>query len=128
MPRTSPVTSFVSLDRRAWLQVAAATFAGAAAGANRSGAAEPIQPAKDRPPEQPVPTEFQIACMTLPYGRFPLQRALTGIKTAGYRYVAWGTAHQEKGGTKPVPVLAGDAAPNRPRSWVSAAGTSGSNL
>ena len=35
------------------------------------------------------PTEFQVACMTLPYSRFPLQRALTGIKSAGYDYVAW---------------------------------------
>jgi sugar phosphate isomerase/epimerase len=53
------------------------------------------------------PTVFQIACMTLPYARFPLERALQGIHAAGFRYVAWGTTHQEGG--KPVPVLAGDA-------------------
>ena len=52
------------------------------------------------------PTRFQIACMTLPYSQFPLQRALTGIRGAGYRYVAWGTTHREEGG-KQVPVLAG---------------------
>src|SRR5262249_52895976 len=62
-----------------------------------------------------APTEFQIACMTLPYARFPLQRALSGIRTAGYRHVAWGTAHQESAGAKPVPVLAADAAPERAR-------------
>jgi sugar phosphate isomerase/epimerase len=56
------------------------------------------------------PTQFQIACMTLPFSRFPLARALTGIKGAGYKYVAWGTSHQEAGG-KNTPVLARDAAP-----------------
>jgi sugar phosphate isomerase/epimerase len=53
------------------------------------------------------PTRFQIACMTLPYSRFPLARALTGIKAAGYAFVAWGTTHKEDG--KDVPVLAKDA-------------------
>lgn len=55
------------------------------------------------------PTSFQIACMTLPYSRFPLARALEGIKAAGYRFVAWGTTHKEDG--KDVPVLAKDASP-----------------
>jgi sugar phosphate isomerase/epimerase len=55
------------------------------------------------------PTRFQIACMTLPYSRVPLDRALEGIKAAGYRFVAWGTTHLEDG--KDVPVLAKDAAP-----------------
>jgi hypothetical protein len=41
-------------------------------------------------------TKFQLACMTLPYGAFPLERALTGIKQAGYDFVAWGTSHQKK--------------------------------
>ena len=55
------------------------------------------------------PTAFQIACMTLPYSRFPLARALSGLKSAGYRYVAWGTTHTENG--QDVPVLAKDAPP-----------------
>ena len=55
-------------------------------------------------------TRFQIACMTLPYGRFPLTRALQGIKAAGYEYVAWGTRHVEEGGAR-VPVMATDAPP-----------------
>ncbi|GIW81840.1 MAG: hypothetical protein KatS3mg105_3647 [Gemmatales bacterium] len=59
------------------------------------------------------PTHFQIACMTLPYSRFPLQRALTGIKAAGYRYVAWGTSHYEDANAKKrTPVLAADAPPS----------------
>lgn len=56
------------------------------------------------------PTDFQIACMTLPYSQFPLERALSGIKAAGYRFVAWGTTHKESGG-KSIPVIAPDAAP-----------------
>jgi sugar phosphate isomerase/epimerase len=41
-------------------------------------------------------TKFQLACMTLPWGSFPAERALTGIKAAGYQYVAWGVAHERK--------------------------------
>ncbi len=63
--------------------------------------------------DQQKQTEFQIACMTLPYSQFPLRRALTGIKSAGYDFVAWGTSHQEHSGGKPVPVLAADAPPER---------------
>src|SRR5262249_46864336 len=40
-----------------------------------------------------------------------LARALKGIKGAGYSHVAWGTTHQEGG--KRVPVLAGDATPDK---------------
>src|SRR5438552_11029288 len=53
-------------------------------------------------------TEFQIACMTLPYSQFPLQRALTGIQSAGYKFVAWGTMHKEADG-QAVPLLPADA-------------------
>jgi sugar phosphate isomerase/epimerase len=56
-------------------------------------------------------TDFQIACMTLPYSAFPLQRALTGIKSAGYKYVAWGTTHKEANESKPIPVMAEDEPP-----------------
>jgi len=56
------------------------------------------------------PTIFQHACMTLPYSAFPLERALTGIQSAGYRYVAWGVQHREANGEQ-VPVMADDAAP-----------------
>jgi len=58
-------------------------------------------------------TRFQVACMTLPYSRFPLARALSGIKSAGYRYVAWGTTHLE--GLDSVPILTPEAAPERAR-------------
>jgi sugar phosphate isomerase/epimerase len=54
------------------------------------------------------PTQFQLACMTLPYANFPLERALKGIASAGYKYVAWGTTHQNSPGRKD-PVIAADA-------------------
>ncbi len=56
------------------------------------------------------PTVFQHACMTLPYSAFPLERALTGIKAAGYQFVAWGVTHREENGER-VPVMAEDASP-----------------
>jgi sugar phosphate isomerase/epimerase len=57
-------------------------------------------------------TRFQIACMTLPYARFPLVRALEGIQKAGYKYVALGTTHREDSG-KEEPALARDATPEK---------------
>jgi len=58
------------------------------------------------------PTRFQIACMTLPYSQFSLERALKGIQGAGYKYVAWGTTHVESAGER-VPVIAQDAPPQK---------------
>lgn len=49
---------------------------------------------------QGTPTIFQNACMTLPYAAFPLERALTGIKGAGYKYVAWGVTHTDEAGVR----------------------------
>jgi sugar phosphate isomerase/epimerase len=47
--------------------------------------------------------------MTLPYSQYPLERALTGIRSAGYEFVAWGTAHKEEGSDDRVPVMPADA-------------------
>jgi sugar phosphate isomerase/epimerase len=66
------------------------------------------------PGEAGKPTQFLIACMTLPYSQFPLERALTGIKSAGYSYVSWGTTHREKDG-KEVPVIAPGDPPAKAR-------------
>ena len=41
------------------------------------------------------PTNFQVACMTLPYSEFSFARALGGIRSSDYRYVAWGAQHRE---------------------------------
>ena len=94
------ISHSATLDRRGWLQIAGAGLVGITT--SRSIA---------RSTERGQPTRFQIACMTLPYARFPLQRALTGIQGAGYRFVAWGTTHQE--GTMRVPVIAPDAPTDR---------------
>lgn len=67
--------------------------------------------AEERAKAPGKPTAFQIACMTLPYSQFPLARALSGIQGAGYKFVAWGTTHQEQGGSKGVPVMPADADP-----------------
>jgi sugar phosphate isomerase/epimerase len=56
------------------------------------------------------PTRFQIACMTLPYSSFPLERALAGIRQAGYEFVAWGVNHRDASGTI-RPALAVNAPP-----------------
>ncbi|MGA2067566.1 MAG: TIM barrel protein [Thermoguttaceae bacterium] len=96
----------LAVTRRCFLRAGGAAVAGAAVSRwleSRAAAAE-----------TPKPTEFQIACMTLPYSAFPLERALAGIKGAGYRYVAWGTTHQESGGRR-VPVMAPDAPPEKAR-------------
>ncbi len=58
-----------------------------------------------------TPTRFQIACMTLPYSPFPLERALTGIKSAGYQFVAWGVNHRDSSG-KMRPAMALEAPPS----------------
>ena len=58
-----------------------------------------------------TPTRFQIACMTLPYSPFPLERALTWIKHAGYQFVAWGVNHRDSSG-KVRPAMALEAPPS----------------
>jgi sugar phosphate isomerase/epimerase len=74
----------------------------------------PSVSAGDEPAAAGKPTEFQIACMTLPWSQFPFHRALEGLKQAGYRYIALGTTHQEEGGRN-VPLIAADATPDEAR-------------
>lgn len=94
------------LRRRSFLRAGAAGLAGAAV----LSTARRLRADENRPGQ---PTEFQIACMTLPYRGFPLARALYGIKRAGYRYVAWGTRHTENG--QQVPLMPEDAPPEKAR-------------
>jgi sugar phosphate isomerase/epimerase len=102
------------MDRRTFLAAAASVSGGLTTpGSPVLATQEPPkadEPKKDEPGKEP--TKFQIACMTLPYSRFPLQRALEGIKAAGYQFVAWGTTHNEGDG-KPTPILAPDAPPEK---------------
>ena len=90
------------MNRRTFLGTAASTLVAS------GGVSPPLAEARV---EEKKPTKFQIACMTLPYSRFTLNRALEGIKGAGYSFVAWGTTHNEDG--KNVPVIARDAAPEK---------------
>jgi sugar phosphate isomerase/epimerase len=54
-------------------------------------------------PRPAAATTFQMACMTLPYAAFPIERALEGIKAAGYPHVAWGVTHKDASGqTRPA--------------------------
>lgn len=94
------------LTRRSALQIVSGGFAGTVL----SGGLSAITAAESDPRRK---TEFQIACMTLPYSAFPLQRALTGIKSAGFDFVAWGTSHRETADGKSIPVLAADASPEK---------------
>ena len=64
------------------------------------------------------PTRFQLACMTLPYSAFSVERALTGIKNAGYSYVAWGVNHRQGAGAV-KPVISLDAPPAEAASLAS---------
>jgi sugar phosphate isomerase/epimerase len=91
-------------NRRAFLRVTTAGLAGFALH-------QQAAPAQDKPADK-KPTQFQVACMTLPYSQFPLERSLTGLKSAGYKYCAWGTSHKEADG-KSVPVMAADAPPEK---------------
>jgi len=93
-------------SRRAWLGRVALGL----------GATALIRPGTAAAAEEPETkllssTEFQIACMTLPYRKFPLDRALEGIKKSGFDFVAWGTTHRETAGGAKVPVMATDAPP-----------------
>jgi sugar phosphate isomerase/epimerase len=103
-------TAVDSLNRRAWLGTTARALAGISCGAAVPRRAFGLDPSVEaQAADRGKPTRFQIACMTLPYSRFSLDRALTGIKAAGYDYVAWGTTHKE--GAAQVPVIAAAAPP-----------------
>jgi len=45
-------------------------------------------------------TDFQMACMTLPYAAVPFERSLEGIRGAGYTHVAWGLTHPDSSGAR----------------------------
>ncbi len=98
MNRSNRPTSF---SRRSFLATTATSLAAISL---RHSSGSPVIASERQP------TVFQHACMTLPYSNFPLERALTGIKAAGFHYVAWGVRHREASGEQ-VPVMAVDASP-----------------
>lgn len=105
-------------SRRTWLRNSGGVLAGFAA----SQALVPSSPVSGQEESvrhefQPSskPTNFQIACMTLAYSEYPFERALQGIKQAGFEYVAWGTTHRKHSSSKSEPVIAADAPASRAR-------------
>lgn len=96
-----------NLARRSFLQLGLAGLATVAFDRRASGQTPAGSEAKREP------TRFQIACMTLPYSQYPLERALSGIKQAGYQYVALGTSHKAAGDAKATPVMPADAPPSQ---------------
>lgn len=105
-------SSWAISRRQFWRTSAAvaATLALGPTGRPMAVADEPVVAKSERTTGKP--TQFQHACMTLPYSAFPLERALTGVKSAGYEFVAWGTKHRDQSGGQ-VPVMAEDAAPEK---------------
>jgi sugar phosphate isomerase/epimerase len=101
---TTEVLSRRSLLKFSALSLSAMPLSTLALGARCTGQ-EPAAQAKGSP------TQFRIACMTLPYSQYPLERALSGLKSAGYQHVAWGTTHREAGEARGVPVMPPDAPP-----------------
>ena len=88
----------MTIDRRDFLRLGAAGLSGLALRDSFSQ-------------DSKKPTQFQVGCTTLPYASFPLDRALKGIQSAGYKHVALYLTHKEDG--KPVPVLAPDDPPEK---------------
>jgi sugar phosphate isomerase/epimerase len=101
------------VDRRLLMKALGAGFFGLSAATGAFAQEKRDERTAANPREKP--TQFQIACMTLPYNQYPLARALAGIKDAGYKHVAWGTTHKETGDGKPVPVMPPDAPPAKAR-------------
>lgn len=101
--------SLPQINRRSLLTASLASLCGATFA--QTLIAADAAPADRENAPRGKPSEFQIACMTLPYAQFPLARALEGIKQAGYKYVAWGTSHKEEEG-RSAPLMPADAAPD----------------
>jgi sugar phosphate isomerase/epimerase len=99
----------IAIDRRSLLKTAGAGLVAMTVGGRIRAQEKSGEQAAAKSAQKP--TRFQIACMTLPYSQYPLLRALSGIKEAGYQHVAWGTTHKEDGEGKPVPVMPPDATP-----------------
>jgi sugar phosphate isomerase/epimerase len=108
----SDFTTSATADRRSFLKLGAAglTLSGfLASSVQAQKEQKPDKAPGKRPGAGEKATRFLLACMTLPYHDFPLERALTGIRAAGFDYVTWGTSHKKDG--KEVPVVAPDADP-----------------
>ena len=105
------------LDRRSFIKNSTFAAGALATGAFTGGSVKANSLSQNLPDlksfrRSNIPTTFRHACMTLPYRFFPLERALTGIKSAGYEYIAWGTQHREEDGENHA-VMPEDASPEK---------------
>ncbi|HUQ93676.1 MAG TPA: TIM barrel protein [Bryobacteraceae bacterium] len=64
--------------------------------------------------QTPSRTEFQIACMTIPFQQFSFERGVKGVAAAGFRYIAWGP-HQADSSKRRLDTIALDSGPGRAR-------------
>jgi sugar phosphate isomerase/epimerase len=108
----TPHESASPLDRRDFLKSSALAAGALVAGQAFVGASRAQAQSVAAAGAGKAPTKFIHACMTLTYSQFPLMRALTGIKGAGYDHVAWGTQHRESDGVV-RDVMPLDAPPER---------------
>lgn len=59
-------------------------------------------------------SEFQIACMTIPFQQFSFEQGVKGVAAAGFRYIAWGP-NQTDSAKRRLDTIALDAGPARAR-------------
>jgi sugar phosphate isomerase/epimerase len=45
-------------------------------------------------------TQFQIACMTIPFQQFSFERGVKGVAAAGFRFLAWGPNQTDSAGKR----------------------------
>ncbi len=105
-------------DRRSFIKSSALALGAMATGTisntvlSESVSAKKLDLTRHREIKTGKPTQFIHACMTLPYRNYPFERALKGLKSAGYDHVAWGTQHRDEDGNN-YPVMPEDAHPDR---------------
>ena len=108
----------VLLNRRTWLGVSTAGLAAVSTGVCGGATAGQARSAEGPSSGRGKPTRFQIACMTLPYSRFPLHRALDGHQGGGLRVRRLG--HDAPGGRQATcRCIAADAPPERAKDLAS---------
>ena len=98
------------MRRREFLAGVAASGLVSGLSGGRGALAMSTQAAASARAQAGAATQFQMACTTLPYAAFPIERALEGIKAAGYPHVAWGVTHRDTAGQQ-RPAMDVDAPP-----------------
>jgi sugar phosphate isomerase/epimerase len=61
-----------------------------------------------------APTEFQVACMTIPFQQYPFEKGVKGVAAAGFKFLSWGPNQVDSAGRR-LPTIADTAGPERAR-------------